>query len=248
MGIEFSPEQLEGCQGCDLSRCLGCSQREIESSDMGDLLGAIGVRYSKFAWKNQRKFKNYLGDDVDPVKHGAYQAKHVAIPLIEAQNNSDKRHFTFDEAKDLVLANVYHDVHEGLTGDIPQPEKTRESDIAEMAINKKVLEELGVHSVLAYKMHQILSDHEGETFTGRAHQLVENLGYLATGLRAWQIRDFPVLNGEERKSCREMGLQVAPSAANRVLGFTDEFAYAGQFLEENNSRLRSMGWRNPSHS
>lgn len=238
--IDFAPEALGSCQDCVLRGCLECGQEEIADSPAGRLLGAIGVRYSAFAWDDQEKFKRYLGDDVDPVVHGYYQAVNVAIPFVKAQNEGRNRSFTYDEAKDLVLANLYHDVHEAYTGDIPYPDKTRESDEAELKVSYSTLAELGMHPNLNGRINRVMGDFDGETFVGRAFNLVEHIGYLETGLKAWNLRDCPTLTQDEKDRSREMGLKVVASAIPKITDYKWTHSYVGDVLMSNIANIREV--------
>lgn len=240
MEKQFSPKSLESCFGCGAHMCMGCAQESIERSPAGLKLAEIGVRYSRFAWDDTDKFKKYLGDDVDPVKHGLHQAREVAIPLITAQNTSTKTRFTYKQARALVLTNVYHDAHEGYTGDVPYPDKTIESDMAELEVNQRVVKELGASAVLLGEMRGIMGDFKQQTFLGKAFNAVENIGYLETGLKAWELRMHPQLTHEEQAKAYSMGLNVVPGAADRVVQARWMFPYAHQVLMENSHAIREV--------
>lgn len=219
---------------------MECGQDDIEASPAGRLLGAIGVRYSAFAWDDQEKFKRYLGDDVDPVKHGYYQAINVAIPLVRSQNLGTRRSFTYDEAKDLVLTNLYHDVHEAYTGDIPYPDKTRESDLAELRVSRDTLAELGIHPALNQRVNRTMGDFDGETFVGGAFSLGEHIGYLETGLKAWALRESPMLTSEEKERSRDMGIKVVSSAIPKVVEEKWRYSYSVDTLMKYTPQIREV--------
>lgn len=228
--------EIKYCQDCEAGPCGECMYQKLLTSEEGILLRQnVGVRYGRWRWDDEEAMRKLI-PDTDPVLHGLYQAETVALPLVKANQERGFAPFTFDEAKLLYLTNVYHDIHEGYTGDIPVPDKTRESDEEEAAMNVAITARFLGKSMWDpwlkdYK--QVLTDFDGGTFIGRAFKCTEQIGYFLTGVRAWSLRHHNALTPEQREKCEAMGREVAPTSAKKLLPYCNEFAFAGRVLDEN---------------
>lgn len=241
---KFNVQQIEFCGDCHGDLCKTCAIDMLAESNYGQLLREnVGARYKMWAWSDQARFIEVMGPDVDPVLHGAHQAETVVKPFVEFQNVSDRPHFTYEEANLLYITNLLHDAHEGLTGDIPKPDKTPESDAQELRINRQVVSELmgwrNGHPLLE-GMQQIMGDVAGTTRIGRAFEAIERAGYLQTGLRAWSMRNHSQLNFSERFRTVAMGRIVSLDSAAHLLKYANEFPYVDHLLSTNAPALQEM--------
>lgn len=231
---EFNVQQVEFCGDCHGDLCKTCAIDMLAESNYGQLLREnVGARYKMWAWTDQRHFIEVMGPDVDPVLHGAHQAETVVKPFVEFQNISNRPHFTYEEANLLYVTNLLHDAHEGLTGDIPKPQKTPESDAEELRVNRQVVSDLmGWHPghPLLEGMQQVMGDVNGTTRIGRAFEAIERCGYLQTGLRAWSMRNHAQLNFSERLRTVAMGRIVSLDSASHLEKYANEFPYVDHLL------------------
>lgn len=221
--------ELLDCGGCELSPCAPCVIEDFQQLPEYHLLQANDPRYGKWLWDNKQKFREWFGDDVDPVEHGRHQAEHIAIPLIEYQNREGGQMFTDREAKLLVLTNLVHDYHEGITGDLPAPDKTEDFHKMELRANQEIISKF-MDGFLVMDIEKVMGDFEGKTFVGRAFNAVENLGYFETGIKAWLFKDHPALSVEERGKCYAMGNQVISASVEALEPYRNEFPYVDKVL------------------
>lgn len=231
----YNVQQIEFCHDCDKDLCGTCATEMLEDSNYGELLRRnVQARYKMWWWPDLKRFKEAMGPDVDPVLHGPHQAETVVKPFVEFQNVSDRPHFTYEEANLLYITNLLHDSHEGLTGDVPKPQKTVESDAEELRVNRQVVSELmgwrNGHPLLE-GMQAIMGDMAGETRMGRAFEAIERAGYLQTGLRAWSMRNHSQLSRAEKQQTIEMGRIVSQDSAKHLERFASEFPYANHVLQ-----------------
>lgn len=240
----YNPKDLRYCTGCEsvASSCLECNYQTILGRPEARLLREnVGVRFSAFAWEDTERFKHYLGDDMDPVKHGYHQALEVALPFIEFQNAfDDYPSFTEEEAKMLMLANVFHDVHEGVSGDVPEPEKTLQSNIAELELNLRITASIlgeDVNSPFMQRYRSVMGDFEGWSLAGRAFAAIERCGYFQSGINAWSLRNHSELDDEEKLKCREMGHAVLNKNTPILTELGKEFPYCWWLLKTNEATL-----------
>lgn len=241
---QFNPKSLEFCTNCETDRCVPCVVDDAINSEEGQLLMQNPPRYGDFMWHNEDRFRNYMGNDVDPLMHGPYQAVNVAIPMIEAQNSNLRYEpFTKVEAKLLVMAHVVHDFHEGLTGDIPAPQKTEQTALSELEINQQVVSKilgLSVEHPFMTDLKQIMGDTQGHTKLGRAFNVSEQIGYFQTGLKAWSLKDHQKLTPAERAESKRMGHDVVIYSYQKIKNGATEFAYCRDLLVTNYAVVREI--------
>lgn len=247
--MEYQPGEVQYCLNCETDYCGDCIQSTMERSYEGRLLAAMEPRFNAFMWEDVEKFKKYMGDDVDPVKHGIYQATHVALPFIEHQNSMPWfKSFTQEEAKMLYLANVAHDWHEGLealnrgaTTDVEAPKKTDEIYEAELELNLEVVKSI-LHPTDEWlqSYRAVVGDLKGWSHAGRAFNCIERCGYFLTGMKAWSMRNHEDLDDDERLKCREMGHATMTFNLPVLDEYSREFAYPGFLLRVNESVIRSL--------
>lgn len=229
----YNVNQIEFCDDCRDDVCRPCATDIMENSEYGRLLREkVQARYSNWWWPDLERFKELMGPDVDPVLHGPHQAEMVVKPFVEFQNLTDDP-FEYTEANLLYITNLFHDAHEGVTGDIPKPLKTPESDAEELRVNKNVVMDLMAwpeDHYLLQGMQQIMGDVGGTTRLGRAFEAIERCGYLQTGLRAWSMRHHDNLSYQEKFQSMQMGRIVSLDSTAHLLNFAGEFPYVEYLL------------------
>ena len=234
------PHETFECQNCEQAPCVPCVQTEFSQLPEHTLLEANDPRYGNWLWENKEKFREWFGDDVDPVEHGRHQAEHIAIPLIEYQNREGGQMFTDREAKLLVLTNLVHDYHEGITGDLPAPDKTEDFHKMELRANQEIISKF-MDGFLVMDIEKVMGDFDNKTFVGRAFNAVENLGYLETGLKAWYVRNHPALTLEEAGKSFAMGSTVIKGAYKSLQPYREEFPYVDHVIFTHRGAMRELG-------
>lgn len=242
---KFNPSELKYCEGCVNDICIDCTVDAIKQSDYGKLLSDMGPRFGMFQWEDEARFRQYLGNDVDPLLHGIHQAEFVALPFIELQNSSpDHRPFTREEAKMLLIGNVLHDAHEGLPeiGDVPYPEKKKRGKEwyeFELETNLRVVSEIlseEPESGFMKAYRATVGDLENWSFAGRAFNAIEMCGYSLTGLRAWSLRNHSELSPEEQEKSATLGREVLTKNMPVLKDYKD-FPYAAHLLRVHENAL-----------
>jgi len=240
--MEYSPKEQQYCTGCEKDLCVGCVQETIALSYEGRLLKSNKPRYEAFHWEDLDRFRAYLGDDVDPLKHGMYQAKEIAIPFIEFQNTFDGyTDFTQEQAKMLIIGNVLHDLHEGITGDIPEPDKNHQTAVDELEVNLECVKNVLHPSkewLEAYRA--VVGDIEGWSFAGRAFNAIERCGYFLSGVKAWNLRNHNELDDDEKAQSRAMGFGCIERQAPHLLELGKEFAYCWWLIKANETAVKQV--------
>lgn len=249
---EFNPLEIEFCQDCETDMCKNHAVELLKNSRYGELLQNNPPRYADFwggkksSWDDIEKFKWLVGPDVDPLMHGVHQAETVALPMIQMQNTAYMcQPFTREEGKMLYLGHILHDAHEGISGDIAFPDKTKQTYEDELKLNLEV-----VADIMGFepdddwmrRYRAIVGDLQGWSFAGRAFEVGEKIGYLQTGLRVWAMRNHTELTDNEKKAAELMGREVCLGAVDAVNKGAKEFVYADYFLLSNAGALREMGW------
>lgn len=241
---KFNTKELRFCESCANDMCIDCTVETLEKSVYGNLLKAMKPRFGYFQWEDEARFRKYMGDDVDPLKHGVHQAEKVAIPFIEHQNSSPwHQPFTRGEAKMLVIGNCLHDLHEGLTGDIAVPDKTDDIYEAELEVNLECvadLLQLKPESDFMQSYRAIVGDLKGWSHAGRAFNAIERCGYFLTGLDAWAMRNHSDLDDDERLKCREMGYAVITANVPILQDYSREFVYPAYLLRANEKAISEV--------
>lgn len=240
----YNVKEVEFCEGCNVDLCGPCAFNALRDSRYGDMLKNNPPRFGRWAFEDNQRFIKLLGHDVDPLKHGLHQAYEVAIPFIEAQNNSPwHKPFTPAEAKILFLGNILHDAHEGVTGDVALPDKTLASDMEEQLINMTVVAEiLGLSQDDPFLKHyeSVVWDLEGWSHAGRAFKAIEAVGYVETGLKAWAARNHADLDDDERAKVADMGHAVLTLDTPLLTPYIGEFVYVANVYHRAKTQLDQL--------
>ena len=188
------------------------------SSPYAQAQRALKPRFSTYWWQDLDKFKDFFGPDVDPVEHGSYQARTVAIPLVRAQLDTRSTLFSDGIADHYVAHHVQHDDHEGMHAltqktnhDVPYREKTDENEKAENKLWKAIHQELFGDTEKAREHFRYV-----DLFTSKDAQILatvwdigERIGYLHSGLRAATAAfEADGLTDAERTQSRLMARRV----------------------------------------
>jgi len=251
MSEKFNPRELEfDVKHCEPEEmCLECATSALSYSPAGIALRSMEPRFGTWMWEDRERMKQFL-PDTDPLMHGPNQAQTVALPMIEFQNAFGYRRFSRAEAKLLYLTHVFHDAHEGvwaqrlgMSHDIAKPQKTRENDILELALNREIVSNIlrvEPDHPLIEGMQNVMGDFDGQTFLGRAFTAIEYAGYCENGLRAWALRNHNDLDHQEREMCEQMGRVVVTADVPKLEKYAVEFPYIAMYLDRIRVAERQM--------
>ena len=143
-------------------------------------------RYQNDLTKNE--WQDLLGYDVNNLEH-ARLTYGITYLFIKNTNNSDSKiKFTPEEEKLLLLTAMIHDYPEGFTkkGDVTYELKTDQDEDGELEfISQIFVNTLGQENIsISKEIKDILKNKD--TKLGQAFNVVENIGYMRTGLIAWK--------------------------------------------------------------
>ncbi len=195
-------------------------------------LAANPPRFFRYVWDDVEKFKEKFGPDVDPVQHGPYQARTIAIPMIEAQRQADNlpQLSAFEEAH-FVALHVVHDDHEGITGDTDKLDRTIEMEHAEFVEWKRIITEIhGEAKTAEFISMAVLFMHGDGGFKADFWEASEVLGYYESGVRAWLLGDEDGLTDTERKKALTMGYWVVAHNLRTLESVRDKIAHVDEIL------------------
>ncbi len=204
-------------------------------------ISALRPRFETVAWtQDDEKFTELQGPDVNPVEHGPYQARTVAIPMIDAQNNSDAQFRPTNEgAEHFVAYHVQHDDHEGvyaqkhhMNHDVPLTQKTTESEQEEHNLWLKINDELFTNSkTMAYYVEQF---EFSKGFLRNFWNISERIGYVSTGIQALHLaEEEKSLSKNERENAYTMARLVIGRSLGVIESQRQNITYADQFVTNN---------------
>lgn len=149
---------------------------------------AGGVRYDRYKPSNMKniEWERLLGVDVNNLKHLqlTYGLTRQFIKY------SEEAKLTLQEQEDLLLAAIVHDWAEAIVGDKSYDLKTASQEDTEFQELKKMLGDIygqndsGLLARINHVTDTIIKDRN--TKLGKIFNTVERVGYLRTGLFAWQ--------------------------------------------------------------
>ena len=205
----------------------------FHASHYGAALRTLPPRYELFYWDDLEKFAEYMGADMDPVQHGVYQARTVAIPLLEQQAQADMLpQMTDQQSHHFIAYHAVHDDHEGITGDKALPFKTAEDDLDEQIIWTQMINDVyGEEESEQFRTDVGTFVAKGDDFEPLLWDISERIGYIATGLQGWRLREEETdLTQEERDKCFLLARDVCSRSLARVANSRDVVAYADDFM------------------
>ncbi len=189
-------------------------------SPYADAQRALKPRFSTYWWPDLEKFAEFFGPDVDPVAHGSYQARTVAIPLVTAQLASKSTLFDNGVGDHYVAYHVQHDDHEGehartqnTDRDVPHRQNTAENKEQEQALWKAIHREMYGDSEGTRRYFRFVdlftSEQASQRYLARVWDIGERIGYLHSGLRAATAAfETDGLTDTERSQSRLMARRV----------------------------------------
>lgn len=162
---------------------------QFSQSEYGQTLAAQ-VRYERFkpGPVTNEQWEELLGPDVNNLRHLVFTHE-LTVDFIETQA-AGPAPFTQLESEQLELAAMTHDWGESIVGDITFEAKTEEDEADEVIAMTQIARQLTLPHQ-SPTIEQIIETFStvvlgGDTSLSRAFNGIERLGYLTTGLRAWQ--------------------------------------------------------------
>jgi hypothetical protein len=211
------------------------------NSEYGLSLASLEPRFSAYWWEDMAKFQEMFGPDVDPVQHGPYQARTVAIPLLDAQKKEQNlRQIEYRIQHHFVAHHVQHDDHEGefarikgMKSDVPHRSKTTALKAEELALWFKINNEL-FGTATARTQNRFVEEFEtGTSWLATLWDVSERIGYMETGHRALQLAfETDGLTNGERAICRNMGRRVVGRHYPIIDRSRDTIAYASSAISQ----------------
>ncbi len=171
---------------------------QLAASTYGQSLAGI-CRYSRYKpdGVEDDEWQNLLGPDINGLEH-------LKLTLVQVQrfisacadpfplwvgNVPEEARFSPEDKVILCLAGLEHDWGEAVAGDAPYGRKTPENERLELISQQEIIRELFPESPILRKLlkraFKVVSMPDSKL--GRAFNAIERLGYLETGLEAWQI-------------------------------------------------------------
>ncbi|MDQ3093979.1 MAG: hypothetical protein M3Q70_02255 [bacterium] len=201
------------------------------------MLNANPPRFSGDLWDDEDKFREKFGPDVNPLKHGPYQARTIAIPAVDLQqqasSNGGYSGLSDPTANYFVAYHVVHDDHEGVTGDVLLPNKTQEICDQEFEVWQTIMKDVyGSNTAAGLIYYGGIFDHgDRDRFLPKLWHISEQLGYIATGLRAYELGEQDdELTSDERQQSLAMATRVVARNLPDVVEARKDIAIADDWL------------------
>ncbi|MDQ2972916.1 MAG: hypothetical protein M3Q79_00330 [bacterium] len=205
-----------------------------------EFMGMLNInppRFSGDLWSDEAKFREKFGPDVNPLKHGPYQARTIAIPAVDLQQQASisggYSGLSDPVANYFVAYHVVHDDHEGITGDVLLPDKTQAICDEEFEVWQKLMKNVyGTNTAAGLIYYGGIFDHGNKDhFLPKLWQVSEKLGYIATGLRAYELwQEDDELTPVERQKSLAMAMRVVARNLPDVLEARGEIAIADDWV------------------
>lgn len=204
------------------------------------------IRFSYFAkGVSKDKWKQILGVDVNNLEH---------MPLTYSLTRFFLRYcrreeFSTDKQEVLLLTSIIHDWPEAIFGDIPRPLKTEEDEKKERELLPTMIDEVLLKPISSEILEPILSrapvDLIGlpnnvqraieaafvkDTKLSEAFNIIENIGYLRTSLRAWQKSNSKGLPENLNYQLKCLANGVIANTIECLISYSDVYPAVGIFL------------------
>lgn len=212
-----------------------------------------GTRFGLFQPKDvpNEEWERLLGADVNnlrhlPLSYGLTRRfiQHCQEPsAVWREPVPAAAQFSTEEAHILELTAVIHDWAEAVVGDKMFHLKTEADEDEESAAFKKLLTDLlsGEQADLAQRLGQIVAEvvEDRSTKLGRAFNAIERVGYLRTGLRAWDLHKHTE-NYELKTHLAWLAYNVTANQTVALVEYAQTYPAVSEFLDENRRRLTDL--------
>lgn len=125
-----------------------------------------------------------------------------------------------------------------MVGDIPYPIKTQQNEEEEMRyLGAFIVRVLGKsYKAVVPDIQRVLTDKESKL--GRAFNAIEKIGYVRTGIRAWQ--ESKRVNGVLGERFIDMGYTVVPRSLADLVAYSEEYHPVLLFLSANRAVISEV--------
>ncbi len=222
-------------------------QNSVHGVNLANLKPRFSFYWQKY-WPDFAKFAELYGPDVDPVQHGPYQARTIAIPMVDAQRSAGLSGLSGRTGEAFVAHTVQHDDHEGTEAknrgsdrDRQYIDRTAQHEHDEFELWKDIHRELfGEEASRTQIWHATRFEH-GNGFAGTLFGTKEFIGYLATGIQSIHIAmEEPALLDIEREGAWEMGRRVVAHHYQNVAPSREVIAYSDTALSHGDEAIRAI--------
>ncbi len=212
----------------------------------GSLYGirlAQNIRYAPYKpdGVSHQEWERTLGIDVNNLNHlnlslgmtRSFLANCASADERWKGRVSTEAVFTPQEQQLLLLTAVVHDWAEAVVGDIPYHLKTQSDEEREMTILRGLIHEVlgnGNSSAqcdeIAGGVQSVLTDTRSKL--GKAFNAVERVGYVRTGLRAWE--QSRIISGHLGKNLENLAFQVVPFHITKLVHYAEIYPAVDSYL------------------
>jgi len=210
--------------------------RMFAKTSYGQIL-APRVRFGRYCPEtvSEEEWRCALGADVNNLEHMRLTYG-LTRQFIRYQNTYGEEVLSREDQKDLLLAATSHDWGESIVGDVMFDLKTDAVETQEATAIRRIINEMFGNGGedLPARIEQVISDvvENHDTRLGKMFRVIEQLGYLRTGLNAFdlsqQIDDPDMQTGLQWASSNVLSNQI-PS----LIDVADQYPAVYFFINEN---------------
>lgn len=214
--------------------------RQYSSTSYGEILSPR-VRFGRYRPESvsEEEWQAILGADANNLEHMRLTYG-LARQFIRYHNEYSSDTLSLRDQEDLLLAATTHDWAEAVVGDVMFDLKTQDVETQEASAMRIIINEMFSDSgeELPQRIEHVIATvaENHSTRLGEMFHVIEQLGYLRTGLRAFDISQ------QTGQSDLQMGLQWASSNVlfNQIpslLQRSEQYPAVDIFLRENMHRI-----------
>jgi hypothetical protein len=222
----------------------------FKQSDYGQILQS-STRFGRFQGQlDQAAWEDLLGADVNNGQHMKLMYGMTRLFVTEHNALSDSEHqLSSDEQELLCVAAAIHDQAEAIVGDIPAPHKKGTDHEEEMEILVDLIHssdfDENVKNVCLKAVQEVIRD--SSTKLGHMWAVIEQIGYMRTGIRDWNIYTSGHYREGGRKHQRAVRHQLRMLAGDvkfhtlpRLEEAAKQYPVVKLFLQENVAVISQM--------
>lgn len=204
---------------------------DFSRTPYGETLKA-NIRYAPFKPQDMLNslWEKTLGADVNNLDHLHLSLGMTRVflslcanpPKIWKRRVPKNAVFTPDEQRLLLFTAIVHDWAEAVIGDIPAPAKTQSDEALEMLTLRNIMNGMLEKKSRRVEREGLISDvqkvlTDKTSKTGMAFYAIEGIGYMRTGLRAWQ--ESQQATGELKQNLVSLAKDVVPRQAQKLIRY-----------------------------
>jgi hypothetical protein len=216
--------------------------RAFAKSQYGERL-AGKIRYERYKPDivSAEHWIKLLGPDVDNLKHLLVSLGTTKrfVALCRQESRDGFSCFSTEDENDLAIVAVTHDFGEAVIGDISWDEKTSLDEHEELRHLRSILSQLVFENGEIFPQEKIsrVIDILGnaDSRLGRSFNVIERMGYVATGVRALNICNQGGHDLELRGNLEWLASNVLANQIERLLQVRKEYFAVDFFLNKNYS-------------